>query len=87
METKDILLKLRTQKGLSQEELAAKAHNYELERCESNVICVDYAMAGVGSNSCGPRLAEKYQLEKPLVKAHFHIQIMLFFQLFLRPFY
>ena len=31
----------------SQEELAAKAHNYELERCESNVICVDYAMAGV----------------------------------------
>jgi beta-galactosidase len=59
----------------SQEELAAKAHNYELERCESNVICVDYAMAGVGSNSCGPRLAEKYQLEKPLINAHFHIQI------------
>lgn len=59
----------------SQEELAAKAHNNELERCESNVICVDYAMAGVGSNSCGPRLAEKYQLEKPLINAHFHIQI------------
>ena len=59
----------------TQEELAAKAHNYELERCESNVICVDYAMAGVGSNSCGPRLAEKYQLEKPLINAHFHIQI------------
>ena len=61
--------------GLTQEELAAKAHNYELERCESNVICVDYTMAGVGSNSCGPRLAEKYQLEKPLINAHFHIQI------------
>ena len=59
----------------TQEELAAKAHNYELERCESNVICVDYTMAGVGSNSCGPRLAEKYQLEKPLINAHFHIQI------------
>lgn len=59
----------------TQEELAAKAHNYELERCESNVICVDYAMAGVGSNSCGPRLAEKYQLDKPLINAHFHIQI------------
>lgn len=59
----------------TQEELASKAHNYELERCESNVICVDYAMAGVGSNSCGPRLAEKYQLDKPLINAHFHIQI------------
>ena len=59
----------------TQEELATKAHNYELEMCESNVICVDYAMAGVGSNSCGPRLAEKYQLEKPLINAHFHIQI------------
>ena len=73
------LVQLRKQHGYSQEELAAKAHNYELERCESNVICVDYAMAGVGSNSCGPRLAEKYQLEKPLINAHFHIQLNLKF--------
>ena len=83
----ETLIDLRKRNGLTQEELAAKAHNYELERCESNVICVDYTMAGVGSNSCGPRLAEKYQLEKPLINAHFHIQIILFFQLFLRPFY
>ncbi len=45
----------------------------ELERCESNVIRVDHAMAGVGSNSCGPRLAEKYQLEKPFDKRTFFI--------------
>ena len=29
------LVQLRKQHGYSQEELAAKAHNYELERCES----------------------------------------------------
>ena len=49
----------------TQEELSSKRHNFELEKCESNVICVDYQMAGVGSNSCGPALAEKYRLELP----------------------
>lgn len=49
----------------TQEELSAKRHNFELEKCESNVICVDYKMAGVGSNSCGPALANKYRLELP----------------------
>lgn len=38
----------------TEEELAAKRHNFELQKCESNVICVDSQMAGVGSNSCGP---------------------------------
>ena len=49
----------------TQEELAAKKHNYELEKCESNVICADYQMAGVGSHSCGPELATKYRLPLP----------------------
>ena len=49
----------------TQEELSSKRHNYELEKFESNVICVDYQMAGVGSNSCGPALADKYRLELP----------------------
>ena len=35
----------------TEEELAAKRHNFELEKCESNVICIDSLMAGVGSNS------------------------------------
>ena len=49
----------------TQEELASKKHNFELEPCEFNVICVDFAMAGVGSNSCGPALAEKYRIPLP----------------------
>lgn len=46
----------------TQEELALKAHNYELKKAESTILCVDYKMSGVGSNSCGPALNEKYQL-------------------------
>lgn len=46
----------------TQEELAAKRHNFELEKSNYSVICVDGMMAGVGSNSCGPQLAEKYRL-------------------------
>lgn len=49
----------------TQEELSEKRHNFELRKCEDNVICVDGMMAGVGSNSCGPQLAEKYRLPLP----------------------
>lgn len=48
----------------TQEELAAKAHNYELEKADSTILCLDYKMSGVGSNSCGPALSEKYQLNE-----------------------
>ncbi len=57
----------------TQEELASKKHNYELEESEYNVICVDYMMAGVGSNACGPKLAEKYRLPLPDIDANFHV--------------
>ena len=46
----------------TQEELADKAHRFELEKCGFTVICADFAMAGVGSNSCGPMLSEKYRI-------------------------
>ena len=48
----------------TQEELTNKRHNYELEECESNVLCVDYMHSGIGSNSCGPSLAKKYMLDE-----------------------
>ena len=47
----------------TQEELTRKAHNYELERSPYTVLCLDYAQSGVGSNSCGPELLEKYRLD------------------------
>ena len=59
----------------TQEELAAKRHNFELEECGQHVLCVDYKMAGVGSNACGPQLAEKYRLPLPKFEADFHMTI------------
>ncbi len=44
----------------TQEELTAKAHNYELEKAPGPVLCADYKQNGIGSNSCGPKLLEKY---------------------------
>lgn len=60
----------------TEEELAEKRHNFELEKCSSNVICVDGKMSGVGSNACGPALAEKYRLPLPSISADFNIEII-----------
>ncbi len=60
----------------TEEELAGKRHNFELEKCEDNVICIDYRMAGVGSNSCGPELNEKYRVPIPKLEAEFKISLM-----------
>ena len=43
--------------------MTEKAHNYELHPCDSTVLCLDYAQNGIGSASCGPRLAEQYRLD------------------------
>ncbi len=59
----------------TQEELTDKKHNYELEPCGSTVLCIDYAQNGIGSNSCGPGLLEKYQFTEE--KFDFQLQFML----------
>ncbi len=48
----------------TQEELTEKQHDYEIQPCGSTVLCVDYKMSGVGSNSCGPALKPEYQLKE-----------------------
>ena len=47
----------------TQEELTNKAHNFELEKCGSTVLCLDYALNGIGSNSCGPEVMEQYKFD------------------------
>ena len=46
----------------TQEELEAKAHNFELEPCGDTVFCLDYRQNGIGSNSCGPQLNKRYEM-------------------------
>lgn len=60
----------------TQEELEKKAHNYELEPCGSTVLCLDYAQNGIGSNSCGPVLENKYRLDMEMFT--FHIKLVPF---------
>ena len=48
----------------SQEELGSKKHQYDLEKSGSIILCVDYKMSGVGSNSCGPALKAQYRLNE-----------------------
>ena len=57
----------------TQEELWSKRHNYELEKSDYTVLCIDYQMAGVGSNSCGPALSQKYRIQLPAVTGQLNI--------------
>ena len=50
----------------TQEELTKKKHNFELEKCDSTVLCVDAYQSGIGSNSCGPALAEAYRVPREM---------------------
>lgn len=46
----------------TQEELGSKKHHYELTESDNTILCVDYKMSGIGSNSCGPNLIDRYRL-------------------------
>ncbi|MBO7515076.1 MAG: glycoside hydrolase family 2, partial [Lachnospiraceae bacterium] len=59
----------------TQEELAAKRHNFELEKCRDTVLCVDSEMAGVGSASCGPALDARYRITLPHVSLDLCMEI------------
>ncbi len=48
----------------TQEQLKEARHHYELAPCGDTVLCLDYAMSGVGSNSCGPELLPAYRLDE-----------------------
>ena len=50
----------------TQEELEKKTHNYELIESDSVVFCVDYALNGIGSNSCGPVVLDQYRFDDVL---------------------
>ena len=45
------------------EEMTAAAHLHELTRAGATVVCVDAGQSGIGSNSCGPALDERYRLD------------------------
>ncbi len=46
------------------EQLRETLHSFELEENDFVNICVDVAMRGVGSHSCGPDLPEEYEIPR-----------------------
>ena len=55
----------------TQEELEKKTHNYELTESDSVVFCVDYALNGICSNSCGPVVLDQYRFDDVLFRFQF----------------
>ncbi len=47
----------------TQEELERAEHNDQLRKSDSTVLCLDYAMNGIGSNSCGPKTWKPYRFD------------------------
>lgn len=54
-------------------ELAQTKHDYELQPGNCPVITIDYKMRGVGSNSCGPALEEKFEMNDQDIHWRFKI--------------
>ena len=46
------------------QQLRDTRHNFELKENDFVNVCIDVAMRGVGSHSCGPKLPEKYEIPK-----------------------
>ena len=57
----------------TQEELERATHNYELKESDSTVFCMDYAMNGIGSNSCGPDVLNNYRFAEEAFQFQFEL--------------
>ena len=58
----------------STKELTEKAHNFELEKDGKTHVRIDYRVSGLGSNSCGPSLAEKYRVNDKKIAYSFTLK-------------
>ncbi len=58
----------------SAHELTIKKHEWELEAARETYIYIDYKQAGIGSNSCGPALAEELCINEKKIAFSFRIK-------------
>ncbi|MDD4166813.1 MAG: hypothetical protein PHN29_07305, partial [Endomicrobiaceae bacterium] len=58
------------------EQLSNTKHNYELKSEMLNRLIIDYYMSGIGSNSCGPKLKDKYKLMSKNINFQFKIGVI-----------
>ena len=53
--------------------LTKAMHTNELEKNGKTNVRVDYAVSGIGSNSCGPELMTKYRVNEKKIEFEFYI--------------
>lgn len=58
----------------SPEQLTEKKHYYELVREHETTVILDYRQSGMGSNSCGPYLNERYRFMEKSFRCSFVIR-------------
>ena len=58
----------------STNELDQKQHNFELAEDGVTHVRIDYKVSGIGSNSCGPQLANNYRMNDPHISFAFTIK-------------
>ena len=54
-------------------QITETAHDYELIPMKETVVNIDYKQNGIGSNSCGPKLARKFAFEDKYFEFSFRI--------------
>lgn len=52
--------------------LTAAMHIDELKKSDVTHVRIDYKVSGIGSNSCGPDLIEKYRLSEKEIRYAFY---------------
>ena len=53
--------------------LTKATHTDELQKTDKTYVRIDYKNSGLGSNSCGPGLPEKFQLNEKEINFKFTI--------------
>ena len=53
--------------------LTFTGHNFELKPLKDTVVNIDFRHAGIGSNSCGPELDNKFKLSDPEMVLKFRL--------------
>ena len=56
------------------EMLMKATHQDELIKSDCTNIRIDYKNSGIGSNSCGPELLDKYRLSEKTIHFEFYIK-------------
>ncbi|MBR6765508.1 MAG: glycoside hydrolase family 2, partial [Clostridia bacterium] len=51
-------------------------HTDELKRQNYTYVRIDYKNSGLGSNSCGPRLSEKYQFNEKEFEFEYNMEVI-----------